>query len=301
MPLNMHRLAKLGVKSLLYKPYSDEQEFQKEIATKLRTLTFEYLKGNLSHIIEDGPLVKKFRGGLQKLGRMNEYVNKQSCEGAWATDEDMELLSEVLGVNLSIIIPEIQKDPIEWYGDANNQKPTITLYNEKCTHWDAQVNGKKKKAIGDGNCGYNAVGISLLALKPVSQTSPNSRFLPSNNQPFFAEKRLTPSQNKFSQTSPPTKQPSASLTPEQQFNKAMDRLKIFSPTQYNKVQKQIDDDYLMALKLFLDDLPDKHGNIKNPDSRISKFQKERDVSSLQKEMKAVLAEEVYNTSPLHIN
>jgi hypothetical protein len=297
MSLDMQRFEKLGLKSILYKQYNNQQEFQKEIAIKLRSLTFEYLKGNLHDIIEDGPLVKKFRGGLQKLGRMKEYVNKQSCEGAWATDEDLGLLSEVLGVNISIIIPEIQNEPIEWYGDANNQKPTITLYNEKCTHWDAQVCGKKKKAMGDGNCGYNAVGLCLLTLKPVSQVSPNSRFLPSNNQPFFAEKKSTYSQIKLLQTTPSSKKSSTSPTDEQQFNTAMDNLKISSPAQYNKVQKQIDDDYLVALKLFLDDLPDEQGSLKNPESRISTLRSKRNISSLQKEMKTLAEKEAGNIQP----
>lgn len=58
MTLDMERMKKLGLKDILEKQYSDEQAFQISMAAKLHRLTFQYLRGELRGVVEDGPQVK---------------------------------------------------------------------------------------------------------------------------------------------------------------------------------------------------------------------------------------------------
>lgn len=58
--LDRERLKKLGLLELLEQNYPSEWAFQVTVARQLRKLCGDYLRGDLSEIIESGPALKIF-------------------------------------------------------------------------------------------------------------------------------------------------------------------------------------------------------------------------------------------------
>ena len=165
MALNMIRMEQLGLKRMLENKFYGEGLFETDMAKKLRKLTFDYLRGRLTRDgIEDGPAVIEVRTNLIESGTLETFLRKQSPNMAWATDVELTLLAELIGVNLAVTMTGGRKEPTILSKDPSEDKPTVTLCNEDNKHWSAMVKGVKIITRADGNCGYNAFALSLASL-----------------------------------------------------------------------------------------------------------------------------------------
>ncbi len=316
MTLDMQRLEKLGLKQLLGRHYYDEEEFQAVIGKKLRELTFEYLKGELQDIIPDGLEVKELRRNLKAIGTFESFIKEQSPNGAWATELELTILSELVGANFAVRITPDQKIPTILTANPSETKPTILLINEKDVHWSAtDNNGKKKNTEGRGNCGYHAVGLKLLDFIPfnVSFKFPKTAEMTAKSnqkwkdiaQPFMPSKKISPAEQELTaiiQKEEQMRLNSAIETAkkaEEDFNNAMATMKKESPEKYKAVQKQMHEDHLLALKLFVEDLPDANGRTKTSHSigQLLMGGRNYDKTSLEK-VQATLLEESGYSRPL---
>lgn len=111
-------------------------------------------------------------------GSLNAYLRDQMREGAWATYASLVALGDALDVNVVLcdFTPEGRVKSQQTLNNTSYEldKPTVYVTGGK-GHWDAVVDcktdatgkvlsGRKVKAEGDGNCGYNAIAIGLDAL-----------------------------------------------------------------------------------------------------------------------------------------
>ena len=247
MSVDMNRMKKLGLDSMFDKEYRDEKAYQISMAAKLRALTFQYLRGDFAGKgVEDGPQVIELRTNLNATGTMNEFVGSQSKDRAWATYLELTLLAELLGTNFAVKMSGGAKNPTILTANPSEHKPTITLVNENNTHWSASIDGSKKSTLGDGNCGYNAFALSLASMtrKELSTVAAVSSAAKIIQQEESVRLRASIEQAK---------------TAEEQCDAAMQKIKKDSPDKYKLIQTQIHDDYQVALKLAMDDLPDVYG------------------------------------------
>ena len=236
-----NRLSKLRLSELVNRAPTSE-EVQKTLAPKLRELTFKYLKGELRDKISDGPEVEILRKNLNEIGQMDDFLSKQSPDRAWATDLELTLLAELLNMNFAVKMTGGREEPTVLTANPNSTKPTVVLINEHNTHWSAQINGTKQKTLGDGNCGYNAFALVLaeMVTKPAQQNPILLRIRQEEEQ------RLIGSLKQAEEAA-------------SQFEEALEHIQSTNNEQYNAIKKQIDDDYLFALKLMISELPDANG------------------------------------------
>ena len=247
MPVDLNRMKKLGLEGMFKKEYSDEPAYQISMAAKLRELTFQYLRGDFAGKgVEDGPQVIELRTNLKATGTMNQFVGSQSKDRAWATYLELTLLAELLGTNFAVKMSGGGKNPTILTANPSEDKPTITLVNDQNTHWSASIDGSKKSTLGDGNCGYNAFALSLASMTRKERSTVAAVTSAAKIIRDDESLRLTASIDE-------------ARIAEEQYDAAMTRIKEESPDQYNQIQKQIHDDYQVALKLAMDDLPDVNG------------------------------------------
>lgn len=280
MALDMKRMERLGLKDILENQYSDEHTFQIAMAAKLRQLTFQYLRGDLIGVVEDGPQVKELRTNLNASGTMDKFVRSQSPNGAWATYLELTLLAELVGANFAVKMSGGRENSTMLTAAPREDKPTITLDNEHNTHWSAQIDGTKKSTRGDGNCGYNAFALSLASLAPQKPTfSPPEIRKQATVSPVSSASSSAAAAS-FSSAAQTIRQEEAlrlkatiqeSQKAEEQFESTMQRIKQESPEQFDNIQKQIHEDYLFALTLAVNDLPDEEGITSAPVGQLSKL------------------------------
>ena len=132
-----------------------------ERSRRLRTLVFDYLKGNLKETIPDGPAVEQLRDNLTNMNQLDYFIEKQSPDKVWATSLELTLLAELFQVNLKILYKQHPGQSTFLNADVSEDKPTVTLSNDANTHWSAVVDGEEVPTLGDGNCGYHAFALSL--------------------------------------------------------------------------------------------------------------------------------------------
>ena len=230
MTLNIARLKQLGLLELLQNKNQSEIDFEKNMAAKLRALTFQYLKGELT--IQDGDAVKELRNNLQlnEIDGLVKFVRKQSPNKAWATDVEMTLLAELLDVNVAVkTAPKAQAFNLSAH--PSKDKATFVLINRDNVHWNAELNGVEKEAIGDGNCGYNSMALLVKAHSPIVATHEAAVVRGIEDiEALFSDE--TDSHNRY-----------------------LENLQTTNPADYEKIKAQIEADYQCALQLFLDDLP----------------------------------------------
>lgn len=181
------RLKQLGLEHCFQgnTDYSDKQ-FQVNTATALRKSTFQYLRGELDGV-QPGPVViglKKElaelrRGGLdkQRQKEMEALFAMKSAPGTWAEYTELAILSELLEVNLGIASP-VSSGNIALYTQHHNPKEkcdVVLLNKQGAFHWDSQIDGTEVMAAGDGNCGYNAMALSLQSIYNISHSLKNNQ------------------------------------------------------------------------------------------------------------------------------
>ena len=132
-----------------------------ERSRRLRTLVFDYLKGNLKETIPDGPAVMQLRDNLTAMNQLDYFIKTQSPDKVWATYLELTLLAELFQVNLKVLYKQHPGQSTFLNADVSEDKPTVTLSNDANTHWSAVVDGKEVPTPGDGNCGYHAFALSL--------------------------------------------------------------------------------------------------------------------------------------------
>lgn len=285
MTLDMERMKKLGLKTILEKQYSDEHSFQISTAAKLRQLTFQYLCGDLMGQVEDGPQVKELRANLNATGTMDQFVRSQSQNGAWATYLELTLLAELVGANFAVKMSGGRENPTILTAAPREDKPTITLVNEHNTHWSAQIDGTKKSTRGDGNCGYNAFALSLASLAPQKpKYSPLGIREQATGVAVSSAAKIIWQEEALKLNASIHEAQKA----EEQFESTMQKIKQESPAKFNSIQEQIHEDYLFALTLAMNDLPDEDGTTSTPVGRLSKLSTDlKYLGSVAHELKSI--------------
>lgn len=239
-----HRLHQLGLDQCFQ---YDGDEFQRQMAKKLRQLVFLYLQGTLTDIdgnrIPAGPAVTRLRENLNIIGGMDHFVRTQSPNGAWATDIELSLLAELLDVNFVVKFACTGATTVLRASEKPNQ-PTFSVINTNNTAWDAYVDGKKRRTLHDNNCGYNSIAENIrLIAQPQLVNKP-------------ADQELTALQLRKQEED---KRFVNAIEDYQQNEKArldsLERLKLTDKDRYDQTIKQIDSDYQLALQIALADLP----------------------------------------------
>jgi len=160
------RLEQLGLQEIIKKRQSDE-DYQIEMAKKLRALACDYVAGKLKNI-NDGPAVIALRefiaaGALYPIKTVDQFVQSQKKDGVWAEQMNF-VVQELLNCNIALMTDSSIKEklaPTIWDNDKKNAVTLTIKNNDSNTHWEAVIKGKPVRTKGDGNCYYNAVALSL--------------------------------------------------------------------------------------------------------------------------------------------
>lgn len=255
MDLDMKRMEKLGLKGFLEKKYRNDRLFQEALASRLREMTFLYIRGDLRELIPDGPEVRELRENLKESRTLDQFIRKQSRPREWATDVELTILAELIGANLAVTMIGGSEEPTILSKSPSEHKPTIFLHNEYNTHWSAVIGGVKQDTYADGNCGYNAFALSMASLTPA----------PRDEAAFFAARWIKQEEDRRLTASLREAQRAAS-----EFERAMQRIQKKSPATYAKIQEQMHGDYLMALSLAMRELPGPDGRTSVPTGFLSR-------------------------------
>lgn len=272
-------------------------DYQRKMAAALRQLTFDYLEGKLKSKIPDGPSVVALRKDLNIIGGMAAFIRTQKPNGAWATDIELTLLSELMGVNFKVaygdrIDRSTGKPLISCLSTTDDpNRPTVTIKNTNSTHWDTG-----RGTIHDGNCGYNAYALEIESIaRPLLRRSPvvNKPIHDTKSHINKPAKQIpsTQSTTQITQTLPPTKikqdktleeivieeqkaalaaivkQPSNTYQPSTEIvNTNESWVKVYN-SYSDELQKQYDADRLYALRLAIQDLPGIQGKASTNSSK----------------------------------
>jgi hypothetical protein len=226
--------------------HDDQRTLQINTGAQLREAAIDHLENS------DAVCARTFRGEsiASGLGHYRRFTQKQRLNGQWATYIEGVALAEKLGVNFTVtpIKEGVQQKPICLYRAADPNAPTVHLYNSNNNHW--YVNSQ---TMGDGNCLYNAFAQSLQ-----STCRKEAGLTP---QPVHSQ--VAAERGFFGQTN--TQEAAISLqrniaaavmkapTPAQRevdFQSERARISQLSSAE----QKQIQEDYKLALKLAREEL-----------------------------------------------
>lgn len=225
------------------------EDYQRAMAAVLREKVFLYLMGKLrdrsGRLIQTGPAAKEVQKKLDLIGGMDNFIRRQSPSGAWATDIELTLLAELLGVNFIVETPETRAHgkPMVLSPEPDFNKPIVVLYNTDNQHWDAIVDGEKREALGDNNCGYNSFALSI---KELALSSPKVKETPKAAVAHALEEK----EKCYYKPHPVEEYKNA----ETQFENAMSALKKTDAIKYEAVKNQIEADAQLAWKLAFEDL-----------------------------------------------
>ena len=258
--LDRQRMQQLGLLPILDNDELNDSSFQQVMAKQLRDLTFRYLKGELHHIVPDGSQVEILRANLIASRLLDEFVSQQAPNQAWATDVELTLLTELLGTNFAVHMTGGGQSPTILTANPQETKPTVVLYNDSNTHWSPQINGKKSHALGDGNCGYNAVAQALKALH-AKKPQAEDRLLTSHAAHLIWKQERDGLKGSIQ----------SAQEAERAYEQSMQRIAEEEPTRFEAMQQQMKTDYLYALQLALDDLPDENGLTATPVGQLVKL------------------------------
>lgn len=226
------------------------QSFQKRYADLLRRLAISHLRSSRS-LVGQG-----FRHEYGKAypgvdGNYQNYLKEQEKPGVWGRDLELQALAEEFGVNVIVTTITTQDSGARELNTfvlhkISGDAPTIHLNNIDNVHWDFDGN-----TLGDGNCLYHAFaqGLHALAVREFPELKPTS-FIPQVN-PLFVP--LSDKQNdavkaqdaRFSELLNTV--PTASQVAEQ-MEAEKDRIAKLPAEE----QRQIADDYCLALQLAMD-------------------------------------------------
>lgn len=162
---------------------------------------------------------------------MKEFVDSQSPNGAWATYLDLTLLAELVGANFAVKMSGGSEHPTILSAAPREDKPTITLDNTHNTHWSAQIDGTKKSARGDGNCGYNAFALSLATLAPQKPIFSSSLREEATGDTISAAAKIIRHEEEIRLKS----SIQAAQQAEKQYEHAMQTIQQQSPDQFDKI------------------------------------------------------------------
>ena len=243
----------------------DEIALQQRYAAALRTAAINHLRHGKEIT------AKSFRGEYvaSGLGDYQSFLNKQAGDTVWGTYIEATALAEKIGCTL-VVTPVSngkQQKPICLYRPANASAPTIELLNSNNTHW--YVNDKTK---GDGNCLYNAFAQALqkkaqqerpaaqsIATAPTTITPAAATAIPTirplffhqnqdNNQNHNTTVELQVIQHQQEIVAAIQKKPTSNEL-EQYFKSQSAYMASLNQNDRQQVEKQIRDDYQLALKL----------------------------------------------------
>ena len=186
------QLDRLELKNPLGAKYHNSRVFQQKMAARLRKVAMASLEGTLrdrnNQLVEDTPSVtlirERLREGSAAVTRrapeasLENFLRDQRGNGAHATDVSLAVLADALDVNIVLCKRVVPNGPISEQAlnlaSYDAQKSTLYVVGGY-GHWDAFVDceiseqtgrvisGRVAKAVGDGNCGYNAVALALAA------------------------------------------------------------------------------------------------------------------------------------------
>ncbi len=226
--------------------HANQQRVQTLSAGLLREAAIDHLENSQSIC------ARTFRGESidAGLGPHKKFLKKQRVDGAWGTYIEGIALAEKLGVNFTVtpVKNGVQQNPICLYRAADANAPTVHLYNSNNNHWYFN-----SQTMGAGNCLYNAFTQSLQSICRKEAGLPP--------QPIHSQ--VAKQRGFFGQTT--SEHDAISL----QRHIAAAVIKAPTPAQlesdfqnerarFNKLsaaeQKQIQDDYKLALKLAHEEL-----------------------------------------------
>lgn len=222
---------------------TDELSVQRNLANILRQAAINHLRTS-SKII-----AKSFRGEYiaSGLGHYKDFLQEQGKNTVWGTYIEATALGEALDCHVVVtpIKGTTKQAPICLYRSENANAPTVHLYNSNNTHW--YVNDKTR---GDGNCLYNAFAQALQTI--VQPTLPKKVLSPLVSQSIYQTKDRETREVIFHQqqiSKSILRHPRPSQM-ESELNAEQKRVAKLSKVE----QKQITDDYALALELAKEEL-----------------------------------------------
>ena len=241
------RLDTLGVNQNFFK--ANAETVQDTLAPILRKRAVEHLR------TAQTVAAKGFRGEHLAAGEgpFEDYLQKQSQNGAWGTDLEAIALGESLGCNIVVTSINSKRANATWpLHFESTDAPTIHLYNDNNYHW---TNDPDSWTKGEGNCLYNAFAKAMQqqvneqsTITSASPTASLHSFL-YNEKQAAAEKKILAKQELIQaaiQTAIKNHQTPAER--EQQYQEEQQRLSALPSSE----REQIAADYRLALKLAQD-------------------------------------------------
>lgn len=164
------RWTELGLEQILQERQLSNEAYQKKMAARLRAMASDYLQGKLKNIlglsIELGPVVREAYTCFGKEG-MDARIREQFKNGVWGEHTELAVLAELLGVSLKIHLASRRpSEPVvidltaATDGETRKPEPEISLFFSG-NHWSARIDHHNKPTLGDGNCAYNAVALTI--------------------------------------------------------------------------------------------------------------------------------------------
>jgi len=231
---------------------ADESTIQHALATDLRRLSLNHLANGQGHI------AKSFRGEYihAAMGPYQDFIKAQSKPGTWGTYLEATALGELLGCHV-IVTPVKngnQQKPICLYRASDETASTIHLYNSNNTHW--YVNSKTK---GDGNCLFNAFAQALQqTVKPTLQKETAEKDtgpITNHSNHFFNQPETTENMRQALQLQRTIEAAAVKSHPKPAEYEAMNLREMQRISELPVAeQRQIQNDYALALKLATEDL-----------------------------------------------
>lgn len=240
----MSLFAKLKQKLGITDGFFNQNDFivQRQLAPKLRQAAIHHLA------FGKGIVAQAFRGdyvpcdSAMKLKSYSAFLQQQKQNGAWGTYLEFMALGELFNFNV-VVSDEHAPAPYCLYR-ATEGAPTVHLTNEGNRHWS--VNGR---TLGDGNCLYNAIAQEFQRIVGPRKSSADTQSISPevtaiNSGSFFTTKKEDVIAKQKAILDSIAKQPTpAELA--QDLEREANRISQLHPDE----QKQIADDYLLALSL----------------------------------------------------
>jgi hypothetical protein len=224
---------------------------QQSLAPRLRKKAIEHLANG------QGVVSRSFRGEYLASGHGNyqPFLVKQAQQGTWGTYIEATALGELLDCNVVVtpVKKGVEQAPFCLYRAADDQAPTVHLFNSNNTHWYVK---SSTPTLGNGDCLYNAFAQALKM-----EAAPELRFTEKPSSPHANV------QQRFLSSKPTVIADNAAIKLQRDIETAI----AVHPTPANleselrqekirinhlpaKEQQQIADDHHFALKLAYEEM-----------------------------------------------
>ncbi len=217
---------------------------QNILAPTLRQIAIKHLE------LATTSAARSFRGEHLPISKAThqQYLQKQTQNGAWGTEIEAVALGAALQVNIVVTSVYNDRSDSTWCLHLEDENaPTIHLYNYNNIHW---TNSNSNLTQKDGNCLFNAIAEGLQELE-----TPTTHKTPLNTNSMFkygsTEKETIKKQTLINKAiASAIKNQQSPAEKEMAFLREEERIRQLPDSE----KEQISKDYAYALQLAREDM-----------------------------------------------